>query len=52
MPKVFIETEHGNAVNEDWLNDITKYVCKLWDTINKGSAPPTWKQAPTQMKQM
>ena len=52
MTKVFIETENGDAVNEDRLNDIRKYARKLWDTIDKGSAPPTWKQAPIQMKQM
>lgn len=50
--KVFVETEHGKAVNVNRLDDIRKYARKFWHTIDKGSAPPTWRQAPIEMKQM
>jgi hypothetical protein len=50
-PKVFVETEHGEAVGEDQLDDIRKYAHKFFDTIDKDKAPATWKQAPPDMKQ-
>ena len=50
--KFFVETEQGDLVNDDRLDEIRKHARKFWDEIDKASAPPTWKHAPTEMKQM
>lgn len=50
-PKVFVETEHGDPVGENRLDHLRKYACKFFEDIDKSKAPPTWKQAPTEMRQ-
>jgi hypothetical protein len=50
-PRVFVETENGDPVGEDRLESLRKYARNLFQTIDKSTAPPTWKQAPTAMRQ-
>ena len=49
---VFFETQHGEPVNDDRVDDCRKYAREFFDSIDKSKIPPTWKQAPTEMRHM
>jgi hypothetical protein len=51
LPKVFVETENGDTTGKDRLERLWKHARNFFQMIDKSTAPPTWKQAPTAMRQ-